>query len=108
LSATFDTIKALLSVGKSRVSDHCLKEMRDDGIDLSDVIAGIDQAVVVEDYPNFAKGPCVLCLQLDRDGKPLHILWGLALKTSDVATIITAYRPDPARWSADFLNRRPK
>jgi len=108
LSATFEKVKALVSAGKCRVSDHGLKEMRDDGIDLSDVIAGLPQAVVVEDYPNFAKGPCVLCLELDRDGKPLHILWGVALKTSDVATIITAYRPDPARWSADFLTRRPK
>ena len=108
MSATFDKVKVLVSAGESRVSDHGLNEMREDRIDLSDVVAGIGQAVVVEDYPNYAKGPCVLCLQSDRDGKPLHIPWGLALRAGDVATIITAYRPDPARWSDDFLTRRPK
>ena len=108
MSATLLAVKTLVRVGKIRVSDHGLTEMRADGIDLSDVIAGIDKAIVVEDYPGYAKGPCVLCLQMDRDDKPLHILWGLALRASDIATIITAYRPDPAKWSDDFRFRRPR
>jgi hypothetical protein len=108
MSATLDTIKALVLAGKMRVSQHGLNELRDDGILLSEVVQGLHGAVVVEDYPGYAKGPCVLCMQRDRADRPLHILWGIAAQSRDAATIITAYRPDPDRWSDDFLARKPK
>ena len=44
-----------------------------------DMVGGLADAVVVEDYSEFPKGPAVL---------------------------VTAHRPDPRRWSEDFLERR--
>ena len=108
MNDTLGAIKALVLAGKMRVSLHGLNELRDDGILLSEAVQGLNAAVVVEDYPTYAKGPCVLCLQRDCADRPLHILWGIAAQSRDVATIITAYRPDLDRWSEDFLARKPK
>ena len=37
----------------------------------------------------------------------LHILWGIPAGKTEPAAIITAYRPDPAKWDAAFLRRKP-
>jgi hypothetical protein len=50
----------------------------------------------------------VLCIQRDEAGNPIHVLWGLATNSPDTATIITAYRPDAARWMDDLITRRPR
>ena len=91
-----------------RVSQHGLQELADDEISLRAVVAGVANAIIVEDYPDFAKGPCVLCLQQDDTGRQIHVLWGIAASNSESATIITAYRPDPERWMTDLMTRRPR
>jgi hypothetical protein len=108
MSDTLDTIRQHISAGRVRVSQHGMQELSDDQIDLAGIIEAMDNAVIVEDYPNYAKGPCVLCLHTDSRGDPVHVLWGIANGTSNVATIVTAYRPAPERWLGDFKTRRPK
>jgi len=100
-----DRIKKLVGEGRSRVSDHGLRELLEDGIKLLDIVESMPVAFVVEAYPDYHKGPSVLLLVFDRAGAPLHVLWGTSKADPETATLITAYRPDPARWSADFLER---
>jgi hypothetical protein len=45
-------------------------------------------------------------LQKDHKGKPIHIVWGIPKGFSKPAVVITAYRPDPALWEADFKRRK--
>ena len=71
-----------------------------------EVTNGIQAATVVEEYSEFAKGPSILVLQWDRLGRPLHVLWGIPKDHDGPAVIVTAYRPDPGRWSEDFMRRR--
>ena len=59
---TFDKVRALVQRGEVRVSDHGYDEMSDEDILARDVLAGVLDGVVVEDYPTYAKGPCVLVL----------------------------------------------
>ena len=106
MSQTLGLIQELAAAKLVRVSEHGLAELSDDEIAISEVVAGVLEAVVVEDYPAYFKGPCVLCLQQDGSDRPIHVLWGLAAANQSVATVITAYRPDPAKWEADWLTRR--
>jgi hypothetical protein len=105
LSETLEAIKALVREGDVRISEHGYDELADDEIPVEDVLAGVDEAIVVEDYPEFEKGPCVLVLEFDSDAKPIHVVWGIPRGHSRPAVVVTAYRPDPKRWSEDFQER---
>lgn len=105
MSETLEAIKALVREGDVRISEHGYDELADDEIPVEDVLAGVDEAIVVEDYPEFEKGPCVLVLEFDSDAKPIHVVWGIPRGHSRPAVVVTAYRPDPKRWSEDFQER---
>jgi hypothetical protein len=62
MSATFELIRALVISGDIRISDHGYDEISEENILARDVIKGVLDGVVVEDYPNYAKGPCALIL----------------------------------------------
>ena len=106
MSATFQSILALVAQREVRVSDHGYEELTADRILVRDVLAGVQDGMVVEDYPDYPKGPCVLVLQRDSEGVPIHVLWGIPRKATSPAVVVTAYRPDPDRWTADFLRRK--
>jgi hypothetical protein len=71
-----------------------------------DIMAHAKNALVIESYPDYPKGPCVLVLQKDAQDQPLHVVWGIAKGTDSPAVLITAYRPDPGRWTTDFTRRK--
>ncbi len=106
MSQTLDKVRTLIAARDVRVSSHGYDELAEDGIIVRDLIGGIEAASVVEDYPDYAKGPCVLVLQHDRFGKPVHVVWGIPKGKDSPAVLVTAYRPDPALWSQDFLRRK--
>jgi hypothetical protein len=106
VSETLDRIRNLVSRGEVISSVHGFRELAVDDILLDEVTDGVTTAIVIEEYPETFKGPSVLVLQQDRTGKPLHVVWGIPKDELGPATIITAYRPNPTRWSADLMRRR--
>jgi hypothetical protein len=106
MSEIFDKVCALVERGEVRVSDHGYDEMSDEDIRARDVLAGISEGIVLEDYPTYAKGPCVLVLQRDLDRRPIHVVWGILKGLSSPAVVVTAYRPNPDSWSEDFTRRK--
>jgi hypothetical protein len=73
MSETLSLLKSLVARRQIRVSVHGLRELAADNILLDEVAAGIDEAVVIEDYRAAFKGPSVLVLQRDGGGQPIHI-----------------------------------
>ncbi|MCH7721534.1 MAG: DUF4258 domain-containing protein [Planctomycetes bacterium] len=106
MSQTLGRVQQLLAEGQVRISDHGYDELASDDILAGEVLAGVEEAVVVEDYPDYVKGPCVLVLQHDRAGQAIHAVWGIARGTERPAVLVTAYRPDPERWAQDFKRRK--
>ena len=105
MSDTLDAIKQLIDVGEVRVSEHGYDELSADGIAVRDVLDGVSEAEELEDYPDYPKGPSVLVLQSDGDSNPIHVVWGIPKGHSSPAVLVTAYRPDPTRWTEDLRRR---
>ena len=106
MSATFPKILLLVHKGEVHISAHGYDELAADDLTAREVLVGVGAAAVVEDYPAFHKGPCVLVRQQDGKAKPIHVVWGIPAGQSTPAVLVTAYRPDPARWSDDYLRRK--
>jgi len=106
LSQILAIVQRLLKQGEYLISRHGYRELAADDILLNEVLAGIESAVVVEDYPDSRKEPSVLVLQHDRTGLPIHVMWGVPKISGKPAVLVTAYRPTPERWSSDFMKRK--
>ena len=106
MSDTFRRIIDLVRNGEVRISEHGYDEIAEEGLFVRDIVSDMSNGRLVEDYPDFPKGPCVLVLQKDSDGNPIHVVWGIPKGQISPAVVVTAYRPDPKRWTSDFMKRR--
>ncbi len=106
MSETLEQVRVLVARGDVRLSLHGYEELAADGIRVRDVIDGLNSAVVIEDYPDYPKGPCVLVLERDPANLPIHVVWGVPAGRDSPAVVVTAYRPNPAKWDETWLKRR--
>lgn len=105
MSHTLQRIKSLVISGEVRISEHGYDELSNDQLTAREIIDGVDEAILVEDYPTYHKGPAVLALQFDRTEAPVHVVWGIPKGYDSPAVLVTAYRPDPRRWNESFTER---
>ena len=106
MSQTLEDIRALVARGEVRISVHGYEELAADQVSVHEVVNGLADAVLVEDYPEFPKGPCVLVLEQDTADKPLHVVWGIPQGQTSPAVLVTTYRPDPAKWDETWRKRK--
>jgi hypothetical protein len=106
MSNTLEQIKALVAKGEVRISEHGYDQLAADGLLARDLVSSVPGAELLEDYPGFPKGPCVLVLQQSEVGTPVHAVWGIPRGQSSSAVLVAAYQPDPELWSADFRRRK--
>ena len=100
-------IVELVTTGRVVISEHGYEELAQDDILVKEIVSGVTQAIEIENYPDYPKGPCILVLQEDKDKNPIHVVWGVPKGAQEPAVLVTAYRPDPERWSEDFKRRKP-
>jgi hypothetical protein len=62
MSEILSRVQALVSPGVYRVSRHGFRELAADDILVEAIVASIEDALVVEDYPESRKEPSVLLL----------------------------------------------
>ncbi len=78
--------------------------MLDDNIGENEVIDATLSGELIEDYPTAFPFPACLLLGRLPASAPVHAVWALDRATC-YAFLVTAYRPDPARWTPDFRTR---
>ncbi len=101
-----EQIRMLVARGDIRISDHGYEELAEDDIFVRDVVGGVAHSECIEEYPDYPKGPCILALQHDANGRAIHAVWGIPRGRTRPAVLVTAYRPNPERWSEDFRRRK--
>ncbi|MDY0004812.1 MAG: DUF4258 domain-containing protein [Polyangia bacterium] len=99
-------ILELVACGDVVVSMHGYDELCEDDLAIREIADGVNEAIIVEEYPDYFKGPCVLVLQRDKKAKPVHVVWGIPAGQMAPAVVVTAYRPEPDRWEDGWLTRR--
>ena len=72
-------------------------------ISTQEVRSVVLSGVVIEDYPEDARGHSCLLLDWGERGRPLHVV--CAPKT-DYLAVITTYLPSPDQWEQDWRTRR--
>jgi hypothetical protein len=89
MTTTLVRVRELAAAGDINISDHGYDELSNDGLSVGEIVEGLTMAEVVEDYPTYGKGPCVLVLQRDARGAPIHALWGIPKGQDRPAVLIT-------------------
>ena len=106
MSKTWDKILGLIEKGDIKISEHGYDELAADGMTVREIVAGSPDGIVLEEYPEYPKGPCILAMLKDQEGNPIHAVWGLPRGSTSPAVLVTAYRPDPERWVDGFQRRK--
>ncbi len=99
-------ILSLIERGQLKISEHGYDELADDNISFRELLNSISDADIVEEYPDYPKGKCILLLTRDREELPIHSVWGIPKGFESPAVLITAYRPDSTRWDRFYKKRR--
>jgi hypothetical protein len=98
-----DRIRAEITSGNYRFSDHAVKRMIRRSIDRIEVEEVVLIGEIIEEYPDDKYVPSCLIYGVSKAGRRLHV----QLSVPPAVTVITAYEPDASEW-IDYRVRRTK
>lgn len=85
------------------VTEHAAERFRQRGIRIKDIRKAVENGEVIEDYPDDYPFPSCLIHGKDASDKVIHV----CMSDEEMSSrIITAYYPDPSKWSEDFKTRK--
>jgi hypothetical protein len=91
-------ITEAINAGRVVLSRHSLREAAEDNLVVGEIYQSVTESgEIIEDYPNAYPMPACLILGFNTTSEPIHSVWGYD-EVSEVARLITVYRPDPNRW----------
>lgn len=93
-----------IQVARVNITQHGRTEAKEDNLLLDDIFYATQNGEIIEDYPTDTPYPSCLIYGETQTGDPIHSVWAYAAD-SQIAVLITVYRPDPARWD-DWKKRK--
>jgi hypothetical protein len=96
-------VKAEITTGNYRFSDHAVKRMIRRSIDRMEVEEAVLTGEIIEEYPDDKYSPSCLIYGVSKAGRHLHV----QLSLPPAVIVITAYEPDASEW-IDYRVRRTK
>jgi len=87
---------------------HAIEQMNapDEMITTEEVRTVIFNGEIAEDYPEDVRGhSCLMLGHSPMNKRPVHVVCS---PKNEYLAIITAYLPDPAKWSSDYRKRVAK
>ena len=92
---TLKDVRALSVAGNINFTRHAVTETSSRGISLAEVSEAIASGEILENYPDYPRGPCCLVNGITAVNRPLHIVCTTAQLT---LIIVTAYEPRMPKW----------
>lgn len=105
MNLDIDIIRELCKNRAIQWTTHVLARLQERGIEPSDVKQCITTGRIIEEYPDDYPFPSCLVLGESINGQVLHVVVGVG---EGRLWLITAYYPDPQKWSDDFSTRKER
>ncbi|MDE3000747.1 MAG: DUF4258 domain-containing protein [Gemmatimonadota bacterium] len=80
-----------------RITHHAMEEAANDRLNLEEIFHALNNGEIIEYYLDDRPYPSCLIYGRNVDGEPIHSVWAYN-ENNQMATLITVYRPNPARW----------
>lgn len=97
-------IRFCVSQGKLFWTHHVEMRLEKRSINRDAIVRAIETCELVESYPDDKYLPSYLT-RIAAEDEVLHVLFAVDVADANVR-VVTAYRPDPAEWDAEFRKRR--
>ena len=86
------------------ITHHARKEAKEDLLKLDEIFFSARCGELIENYPEDYPYPSCLIYGKILSGEPVHSVWAYDHE-SEIAFLITVYRPDPDKW-IDWKERK--
>ena len=101
------TIESLISLCSDldniSITQHAFKRLRERKITIDDIINGIKNGEIIEDYPDDYPYPSCLVLGFSLNDTHIHIVCGVG---DNKLWLISAYYPTLDLWEDDYKTRK--
>lgn len=95
-------VRALAAKRAIRLTVHAHQEMVEEDIAVSELLTGLDNCTLLENYPEHKRGACCLVCGRAETGRYLHVVCTYEYPES---VIITMYEPKPPKWETPYKRR---
>lgn len=94
-----DVLQKMNALPRMAITQHAKNRLFERNISISDVSHCISVGEIIKQYEDDRPFPSCLILGKDNSDNPLHIV---VSNDENFIYVITAYHPDPTKWSEDF------
>lgn len=93
-------VQRLAAAGRLNLTRHALHRMKQRNITINDILTGIGNGEIIEQYPDDFPFPSCLVLGMTFEARYIHIVLSVSNETIN---IITVYYPDTEKWERAFI-----